>query len=238
MRYLILIAALMSTAACAAEPGASTQVERSISVSGLGEIEVIPDAAYVSMGIEARHQDLQKARDEVDKTVQTFLALTDKLDIDRKYVTTAGMNVRPEYRWEDKTRKRYLDAYVVTRQLQVDLRDLDKLGALMTRAVQAGVNQVNPPQFRATKERDLQRQALARAAADARANAEALANSLDVKLGELLRLDAQHQRHNPMPMPRVAMRMEAAADMSGAEQSYETGQIRYSAQVSASFELR
>ncbi|MDX1498123.1 MAG: SIMPL domain-containing protein, partial [Salinisphaeraceae bacterium] len=135
-------------------------------------------------------------------------------------------------------RKRYLDGYVVTRQLQVDLRDLDKLGPLMTRAVQAGVNQVNPPQFRATKQRDLQRQALARAAADAKANAQALANSLDVKLGDVLQINAQHQQHYPTPMPRMAMRMEAAQDMGGAEQSYETGQIRYTAQVSASFELR
>jgi uncharacterized protein YggE len=234
MRVLLLILALMPVVACAS--GHEHERQRAVSVSGTGEIEVIPDAAYVSMAIEARHKVLSTARKQVDDRVAAFLQLGDQLGIDRKHVKTAGMNVRPEYRWEEKTRKRYLDAYVVTRQLQVDLRDLDKLGALMTRAVEVGVNQVNPPQFRATNERELRRQALAQAAEDARANAQVLADTLDVKLGAVRKLDAQYNVHTPQPVYRMAaMRMEA--DTGGAEQTYETGQIKYTASVNASFDI-
>lgn len=230
----ILVFGVLLVSACASAEN-SEQV-RSVSVSGLGEVEVIPDAAFVSMAIEIRDKDLQAARKQVDDRVEAFLKLTDKLDIDRKYVRSTGMNVHPEYRWEDKTRKRYLDGYVVTRQLQVDLRDLDKLGALMTRAVEAGINQVNPPQFRAINERELRRQALAKAAEDARANAQVLADSMNVKLGAVRTLDAQYDVHTPQPVYRMAA-MRAEADMSGGEQTYETGQIRYNARVSASFDL-
>lgn len=234
MRYFILLTALFATTAAA---GIEDQPPvRSISVSGVGEVEALPDAAFVSMAIEARHKDLQVARNQVDGRVTAFLKLVDGLGIERKHVQTAGLHVRPEYRWEDKTRRRYLDAYHVSRQLQVDLRDLDKLGALMTRAVQAGVNQVHPPQFRASNERELRRQALARAAQDARANARVLADTLGVKLGPVRSLQAQQNEHYPRPRHQVAaMRMEA--DSSAVEQSYEAGQIRLEASVNASFDI-
>ncbi len=234
MRFLLLTFTLFASVACA--DTAPTEPARLIAVSGSGEVEVMPDAAYISMGIEARHRDLQAARKDVDDRVAAFLRLTDKLDIDRKFVKSAGLNVQPEYRWEDKTRRRYLDGYIVSRQLQVDLRDLDKLGALMTRAVEAGINQVNPPHFRATNERELRRQALARAAEDARANARVLADTLGVKLGAVRSLNAQHDIHMPQPMHRMAA-MSMEADVMSGEQTYQSGQIRYTARVSANFDI-
>ena len=63
-----------------------------------------------------------------------------------------------------------------------------------------------------------------------------LADTLDVKLGAVRKLDAQYNVHTPQPMYRMAaMRMES--DAGGAEQTYETGQIKYSASVSASFDI-
>ena len=208
---------------------------RHVSVAGQGEVEVIPDAAWVNMSIEARHKKLDAAQSEVDQKVASFLNLVDGLKIDRKFIKTTGKTVRPEYRWDDKTRKQYLQGYYVSRQLQVDLRDLAKLGALMHEAVEAGVNQVSPPQMRATNQRELHRKALAKAAEDARANAAALAYSLGAKLGPVRNITAQQQMHHPRPMYRAAaMEMSAKSDAS---QTYETGQIRVTATVNASFDL-
>lgn len=213
---------------------AETQI-REVSVSGTGEVEVIPDAAWVSMSIEARHKQLDDAQSEVDQKVTSFLKLIDALKIDRKFVKTTGKTVRPEYRWEEKTRKQYLQGYYVSRQLQVDLRDLNKLGSLLHQAVEAGVNQVSPPQMRATNERELHRKALAKAAEDARANAAALAYSLGAKLGPVRNITAQQQMHYPQPRHRMAaMEMSVKGDAS---QTYETGQIRITANVNASFDL-
>lgn len=217
---------------------ADEEDRRSVSVSGAGEVEAVPDAAWVNMAIEARHKKAEVAQSEVDERVARFLKLVDSLDIDRKYVKTIGKSLRPEYRWDDKTRKQYLIGYYVSRQLQVDLRNLDQLGALMHRAVEAGVNQVSPPQLRATNERELRRMALAKAAADAQENAAVLAQALDARLGEVRQINAQHEVYHPQPSYRMAaMKMESSADMA-AEQSYETGQIRFSTTVNATFDLR
>ncbi len=239
-KSVVLGLAAVFLVACGSGPSADAQEPqpRSVSVSGVGEVEATPDAAYISMAIEARHKNLSAAQDEVDGKVKSFLKLVDDLDIDRKFVKTVGKNVRPEYEWDDKARKRHHIGYYVDRQLQVDLRDLDKLGALLHRAVESGVNQVSPPQLRSTQERELRRQALARAAEDAQANAEVLAKALDAKLGEVRQISAQNEVYHPQPVYRMAaMKMEAAGDMA-AEQTYESGQIRFTTNVSATFDLK
>lgn len=235
-RNFILMLAVLGTASFFS-PAFAEEQPRSVSVSGTGEVEAIPDAAFVGMAIEARDKKLASAQAEVDEKVSDFLKLVDKLGIDRKFVKTTGKTVRPEHRWDDKTRKQYLIGYYVSRQLQVDLRDLEKLGDLMHRAVEAGVNQVSPPQLRATNEQQLRREALAKAADDARANAAVLAAALDAKLGPVRQISAQDQMHLPQPRYRMAMAMESSADMAP-EQTYETGQIKITATVNATFDLK
>lgn len=231
MRWILFaMIALLSTASCAAEPQGA---ERQIRVAGSGFVEMQPDAAAISMGIESQHKDLQQARQRVNEQVAAFLKVVEGLGIEARYVRTAGLNVRPEYRWGEDRRKRYLDGYRVSRELHIDLRDLEKLGALMERAVSAGVNQVQSPQFRLADEAAVRREALARAAHDARANAQALAEAMQVKLGALQQLDAQHEVQQPRPYAMSAMRAESAT--SDSESSYQAGQIRITARVQAGF---
>ena len=91
---------------------------------------------------------MAEARAEVAATVERVLALTRELKIDPKYVNSTRLQVQPEYRWNENDRERVLLGYMVSRQIEVELRDLDKLGALLERAVSAGVNQVGDPHAR------------------------------------------------------------------------------------------
>ena len=91
--------------------------------------------------------------------------------------------MQPEYRWNEKDRKRVLLGYAVTRQVDIELRDLDKLGTLLEKAVDAGVNQVGDPVLDSTRRKELERQAMTKAVEDARLNAETLATAAGVKLG-------------------------------------------------------
>lgn len=225
-----MVLAAFSFTVLAAEPQL-----RTVDVTGQGEIEAIPDAAWIDMAIESRNRKLDIAQSEVAQRVASFLQLTDRIGVDRKYIRTTGKTVRPEYRWDEKTSRQYLIGYYVSRQLQVDLRDLDRLGDLMHQAVEAGVNNVSSPQLRATNERELQRQALALAAADAKANAQVLASSLGARLGEVRHINAHQQSHYPQPVYRMAA-MDASVKME-ASQTYEAGQLRITAQVNASFML-
>lgn len=206
---------------------------RTVIVTGAGDISTQPDQAIVSMGAQAIEPQLGTARQNVTRTVQAFLNLTRELGIDDKYVQTSQLTVRPEYEWNEETRQQRLVGYFVERQLTVDLRNLEQLGLLMERAVSTGVNLVAGPEFGSSREDELRREALARAAVDARANARALAQSLGADLGRLRRITAGGQGFEPPP---YAMARAELSD-AGAAETYQTGQIKITAQVTAEFDL-
>ena len=211
---------------------------RLITVSGQGKVRAAPDRADISMTIESRQKELGVAREDVTQRVNAFLQEMDKLNIERKRLSNSGLVVRPEYRWIKASQTQELSGYFVSRQISVDLRDLEKLGAVLERAVNAGVNQVSPPRMGSTKEAVLRREALRRASVDAKLNADAAATSLNSVVGAVRDISTEYQMApQPTPMRGRMMAMSAEADSSGAEQSYETGEISFSAQVRVSFDL-
>lgn len=215
---------------------AEAEHPRTISVSGQAEIQAEPDHALVSLGIESRRPKMEEARAEVTKIVDAVLKLTRDLKIDQKHVRTTRINVQPEYNWNNDTRERNLIGYFVSRQVEVDLRDLDKLGELLERSFDLGVNQVGEPRLDSSKRRELEREALAKAVEDARLNAEAVAKAAGARLGPP-RTIAASSGFVPPPMP---MRMKATAMMAeagDAAQSYQSGQMGFSGTVQVEYDL-
>lgn len=226
LAFMILLTCLM--------PGIATADDnRTVSVDGYAEIATPPDKATLRMGVEIRADTVQAARDKVADTVARFLKLTRSLGISDEQISTAAAIVRPDYDWNPQTRERRLLGYTVTRQLVVDLTELEQLGQLTESALELGINQVNPPELDTSRRTELQREALAAAARDARERARALAEALDARLGEVRTLQAAASFRPPMPLARGMLAAEAD---SGAE-TYQTGEITVTASVTASFDL-
>lgn len=211
--------------------------DRTVTVSGRGEVLALPDSALVRLGVEARGSDQQATQREVEKVVRSFLRACDKLDIEERHVKTAQLNIRPEYDWNNETRKRRLIGYYVHRALEVDLRDLEKLGLLLDQATSLGVNQASNPELRSSRKDELTREALSKAAANARLNAEALAGTLDARLGGVRKISTTDISFRPPPGPRM-MAMEADVSRAGGgADTFTTGEIRFSADVIVEFDL-
>ena len=87
------------------------------------------------------------------------------------------LQVHPDYRWDEKTQRQVLQGYVVNRQVEIELHDLERLGTLLERAVSAGANQVGGARLDSSRRKELEREALALAVEDARLDAEALARA-------------------------------------------------------------
>ncbi len=222
---------LVTGTARAADP-----LPRLVSVTGEGEVKAQPDMAYVTLGVEARKPTLGEARAEVTAAVDRLLALTRDLRIDPKYVDSTQLQVQPEYRWNEKDSKRVLLGYFVSRQLEVELRDLERLGPLLERAVTAGANQVGGARLDSSRRKDLEREALTLAVEDARLDADALARAAGVKLGPVQSLSASMSV--PFQPKYMERGMVAAAPMAdAAEQSYAPGEMKFMATVSAQYEL-
>jgi hypothetical protein len=207
---------------------------RTVSVTGQGEVSARPDMARVTLGVEARRPTLAAARTEVTAAVDRVLALTRDLRIDPKFVNATRLQVQPEYSWNEKDRKRVLLGYMVSRQVEVELRDLDQLGPLLERAVDAGANQLGEAALDSTRRKELERQALSLAVKDAQANAEVLASAAGARLGPVRTLNASASAP-PMPMYRMAADMAVAA--APPEATYQAADMKFSATVAAEYDL-
>lgn len=210
-------------------------IERTISVSGVGHVQVAPDMARLSLAVAERDQIVQAAQARAADVTNRVLTLLDDLGVNRKYVNSTGATIQPEYRWNRDTQEQELIGYIARRQIDVELRDLEKLGDVVEGAVAAGTNQISRPVLDLTTRRDQYRNALAIAAADARANAQTLAESMGARLGPVLQMSADRLRPEPIPLMRAQADVMAVAE--SAPETYNAGDIRLDASISAVFEL-
>jgi uncharacterized protein YggE len=225
------VLALLTTAAYAAE----AERLRTVAVSGQGEVQAEPDRAFVTLGVESRKPKLEEARADVARTVDAVLKLTRDLKIDQKLVRSTRINVQPEYNWDGNTRERTLLGYYVSRQVEVELRDLEKLGQLLERATDLGVNQLGDPRLDSSKRRELEREALAKAVEDAKANAETVAKAAAGRLGAARTISAS-SGFQPPPMP-MRVKAMAAMEAGDASQSYQSGQMSFTGNVQIEYDL-
>lgn len=236
---LVAMPCLLILSAAATGQTAPMRMERprSITVAGTGTAVGEPDKARVQLTVQKSNPVMDKARADAVAVVEKFLALTKKLGIDPKKVRTTSALVNPEYRWEQQTNRQILTGYMVQRQLEMEVTDLDKLGALIEGAVDAGVNNVSPPMLESSRSRDLNRQALTAAAKDAEANARAIAESLGVKIGALRELTAGDATPPPPPMPVPMMKAAMAEAADGGASTYTPGSLEFEARVNATFDV-
>ena len=208
---------------------------RTVTVNGTGFAEVEPDRATLRMSINVREPTLAAAQKKAAAVTSNVLKMTDRMNIDRDQVDTTGASVRPDYRWNRETEEQELRGYIADRQIAVQLEDLEKLGALIEGAVNAGVNQVTPPQLDSSRRKQAYREALSAAAEDARLNATQLAESLGATLGAVLSINSGVVAPRP-PAPYQARAQAMAAD-SGAAETYNPADLKFNATVTVVFEL-
>lgn len=232
----LLLASLLLVC-CAAQAAAPESERRAVTVNGHGEVTTAPDRARLSMSAETTRPDVKAAQAETDKIVRDYLAQAKALGVKDEDISTARLEIRPEYDYTSSSGRKFL-GYHVARGVSLTVRDLSRLGDFLLRATDAGINNMAEPQMESSREDELRRQALARAAADAQANARSLADALGVKLGLVRTINSSVERGTPPPRPMLMMRAATAAAPSGNEEmGMATGELRYSAEVTAEFDL-
>lgn len=196
-----------------------------IQVSGHGEISVTPDMLYIGFTVTRTDPELDVARKDVEQRSDKVFALARRLEIAARDIQAQAIYVAPEYTWRNNSRE--FVGQRVTRTFRITLRNLKQYPALIDGLVKAGVSSLDSVTPSRSDMPTLRTRALSAAMDDARARAEALAKSAQVKLGPVYRIsDTGNAASGPRPMLLGAAR--TAAPESAA---YEPGQIDISADV-------
>jgi uncharacterized protein YggE len=146
-----------------------------VAVAGQATVEAEPDAATVSLSVQAQGDDAATVRDRLAENVSDVRAALADLGLDDEQVTTDHFRVR-QTRPHERERGDAPD-YVGVHALTVELDDVDAVGDVVDAAVGAGATDVDHVTFRLSDERraELRDEALTDAMGDARDEAELLA---------------------------------------------------------------
>jgi uncharacterized protein len=206
---------------------------RGIGVSAQGEASVAPDLAVVTFAVSGDGKELGPTRDDVNRRSSAVLAALRKLKIADADISAPDVGIHPQY---DYRKGQKLIGYRVSRQMQVKVRDLDRLGEVMDGVVAAGANEVFGAQMSAADPSAAEHAALEAAMAAARAKAEVLAAAAGVKLGRVAWIE-EDTDHGGMPMPKMRMMGAMAAEAADGGTEVATGDLTVTRSIHAWFEL-
>lgn len=226
-RPVAAVSALFLAASCLVLPMQSLAQTAGIHVSGQGSVEVEPDMGYVTLHVRREGGDPAKLRHEIDKVVRAVRKIVGKLKIDEQDVSTAILSINPHYQRREGLS--VVDGVIATQSILITLRELDRFDALLQRALEEGVNNVDPIRLDTSFRVELENQALEIALKDAREEAARVAIGLDLRLGAAL--NVQVVGHSPRP--QAALQMRAANDSS----TFIPGLIRIERYIQVSFAI-
>lgn len=226
-----LLAGSLTTAPAFAQSGAGGSAARVIMVDGNGEARATPDVANLNLAIETQATTAAEAASRNGALAEKVIAaLKSKLG-EKGKISTGGYSLNPEYDQRPGREKPSIVGYTAQNSITVDTGALDLMGALIDSAIAAGANRVNYLNFALKDDIKARTEAISIATRDARAQAEALAASLGVKLGKIVKASTVSEVR-PIPMQRIGVAMAAQAATP-----VEPGEVTVPATVSLTYDI-
>ena len=229
----LLAATLAGAAAAPTQAQSDSSDWRTLSVTGSGRVNAVPDVADVSLGVFEQGKEAaeasQKAAASMDSVVQALLGL----GIDEKDIQTTSINLNARYDWNKEPAE--IVGWEARNMVSVTVRDIDAVGDAIDVVVEAGANEINGISFRV--EDPSEAQALARTAAveDARAKADQLAADAGVEIiGVVSISESGGQQPQPIYMARAEM---AFASDAAASTPVLPGEVELSVNVFMVYEI-
>ncbi len=204
--------------------------------SGTASVDATPDIATLAIEVSVSANDSASAKKQADERVAAYYAFLQKNGIEKKDINAANLRTQPEYNYlKDGTSQ--LKGYRAVRQVQVTLRQLDKLNELLDGALKSGLNEVRAVELGVANPDKFRDEARQKAIENATQQAKSLAEGFNTKLGPVYSIRYHVANYQPMPVARMYKTAEAAGQ-SDVAQTYEQQSIHFDDQVDVVFELQ
>ena len=179
-----------------------------LTVSGDGTVYVIPDIATLNLTVRTQAATLKNASNSNNQKNNQLITFLKSKGIDAKDIKTIFYNVTPQYQYDNRpcVYNNYKEevsigsvvvgpqspcpvrqppkiiGYDVSNSVEVKVRNLDNVGAVLDGAISAGANEVSGPVFTVDNEDKAKNDARAMALESAKKKAKTLADAMGVRL--------------------------------------------------------
>lgn len=207
--FSVMTLAAVSSSSARAQAAPATPPQ--IVVSANGEVVISPDRANIQLGVETQARTAALAAADNNRKQTAVLNAIKALGIPASAITTSNYSVAPVQRWDEKERKTVIDGYRVSNIVVVNVAKIDQSGAVIDAALANGANRVAGLTFELTDPSKAREEAITKAVAQARREAEVAAKAAGGSLGGLLELTV-NSYEQPRPVPMFAMAKMANQD--------------------------
>jgi uncharacterized protein YggE len=147
----ITLAALLVVAVAAVagigqpEPagGAADEPKDGITVTGTGQVSAVPDEAEFSLGVTTKGQTARDALTANSAQMRRLIEALKTAGVAEREIRTQDVSVGPAYDGSGK-----VGGFSARNSVSVHIRDLNRAGAILDAASQAGANEIYGPMLR------------------------------------------------------------------------------------------
>lgn len=210
-----------------------------ISVTGTGEVYAKPDIGLIDISVKTEDINVSDATSENSEKMNNIIAYLKDSGVEEKDIKTTSFGISPVYSWEEKTGKRNLEAYEVTQVLEVKIRDLSKVGEVISNSTSLGANYVSSLSFIVDDDEKVKEEAKELAIEDAKEKAKNLEKSLGVRLVKIVNFSegtvyptSSYSSYKALAGAGVALEDAAFSP------TIETGENKITSTVTITYEIR
>lgn len=229
---LALAVAAFASAAQAADDSANPHT---ITVSGTGEVKVVPDQAILTAGVVSQAATAGDALAANRRAMNRVFAELKRQGIPEKSIQTSGFNISPQYETGPHARAMHVVDYQVSNNVSVTMDDVSKLGIGIDALVAAGANSMDGIRFAVRDPAPLQRQAREAAVKDAMDRAATYAQAAGLSLGPVTQINEEGVQ---APHPVFENRIVGGAAYLAAPTPIAAGEQTLSARVVVTFAIK
>ncbi|OGO77410.1 MAG: hypothetical protein A2Y23_08380 [Clostridiales bacterium GWB2_37_7] len=209
---------------------ASQAQQKTISVSSEGSVKVKPDMAYINVGVQTENKSSKVAQQENATKMNQIMQVLKELKIAEPDIKTSQYTIYPIETYSQPDQRSYITGYRVINTLEVTIKDISKVGAVIDSVSANDANTVSNIRFTVADADKYYLQALENATGKAKAKAEVLAKQFGIKIGTPSQINETSGGYYPpimySTMDAVKARAEAAPTTS-----ISAGELEISASV-------
>jgi uncharacterized protein YggE len=156
-----------------------------LAVRGLGVARCTPDEGFLHVQLSATHEDEAQAYDEVAQRSVALAEACERAGIPESARKTRKLAVTERFDHDLRGRERHA-GYAASAVVEIWFTDPETAGRLMREIAVDVEGRVDGPHWRIARDNPARVEACGSAAADARRRAEAYADALGLRLGEVV----------------------------------------------------
>ena len=158
-----------------------------LTVVGTATVEAKPDIVYLTLGVDIKADNAANVVSDAGARMDRILAALKAAGVAEEDIRTATYNLWVEQVYDPQTgQPTGVTNYHLTHTVRATVRDISKVGTVLSAAVEAGATTVQEVSFSIADPAKLATEARQKAIADAQKRAQEMAGALGITLGKVV----------------------------------------------------